>query len=95
MNAAVKIHIHFLITNHSNLSHVLLSSSIWRGKRMCGPLHCEQRRIPVWEEACLHATLPGACLFPKLSHPDSGSEGEAIIRNTTKEALLRSQHVGN
>ena len=35
MNKAIKIHIHFLITNHSNLSHLLRSASIWRKKNVC------------------------------------------------------------
>lgn len=88
MNTAVKIHIHFLITNHSNLSHLLPNVSVWREKCMCGPFPLEQRHILLWEEACLRAILRGARLFLSLSHEGSGSGGEAIIGNTTKEALL-------
>lgn len=68
MNTAIKIHIHFLITNHSNLSHLLPSFSVWREECMCGCLPLEQRHILVWEEACLRAILHGARLFLSLSH---------------------------
>lgn len=79
MNAAIKIHIHFLITNHSNLSHLLPSFSVWREKCMCGPSLLEQRHILLREEACLCAILHGACLFVGLSYEGSRSGSEAII----------------
>ena len=37
MNTAIKIHIHFLITNHSNLSHLPSSSTMRRGKCVWAP----------------------------------------------------------
>lgn len=67
MNAAIKIHIHFLITNHSNLSYLLPSFSVWREICMCGCLPIEQRHILLQEEACLHAILHGARLFLSFS----------------------------
>ena len=81
MNTAIKIHIHFLITNHNNLSHLPASSTMRRGKCVWAPSFLDR-----------DAFFSGRKLLSRASHQSPGDGGEAIIWNTSKEVLKWSPH---
>ena len=88
MNTAIKIHIHFLITNHSNLSHLPSSSTMRRGKCVWAPSSLDRDAFSSGRKLLC---MPG-CTEKSLSLQGSGGGGEAIIWNTTKEVLKWSPH---
>lgn len=77
-----KIHIHFLITNHSTLSHLLPGASTRRKNDVwaLSPLN-----ILLWEEPSPRAVEHGAHSSPRVSRQGSGGGGTAIIWNTPRK----------
>lgn len=89
-----KIHIHFLITNHSTLSHLLPGASTQRKNDVWAPSPLNNL---LWEEPSPRAVEHGARSSPRLSRQGSGGGGggKAIIWNTRRKHCCEHSTVAN